>query len=65
MHDMLNQKVGLHGLDFVRSNQLEIIGFLHSGKLFFIINIFFLIIIYINLINIVTIRSFPGIFSIR
>lgn len=32
MKDMIKQKVNKHGIDFVKSQHLEIVGFLHSGK---------------------------------
>jgi hypothetical protein len=35
MHAMLCQKIKKYNLGMVRSNQIEIIGLLHSGKIFF------------------------------
>ena len=37
MKDMMKQKVDKLGMDFVKSQHLEIVGFLHSGKKHFFI----------------------------
>ena len=34
IRDMLFQKVKKHGVGFVKTNQIEIVGFLHSGNIF-------------------------------